>query len=236
MKKADFPNEEILFTDEVEALKLSFDGAVNQAGRGIGFVLLSPEGVEIPRAFQLCFEASNNAAEYEALIAGIHAAIRLGVKRLDVTGDSLLVINHAKGEWQVREPRLMPYCELVHKLSAQFDRIRFEHVPRSNNILVDALARLGSLISFPLYRSEESILVGRLHQPVHQTVWYEHYDQKEDVPYPWIVRSIPWTLKELYADSSEYYNAFEAEACLIQEFPPASLFPSILFLDHRSCP
>ena len=57
-------------------------------GRGIGAVLLSPEGVTIPRACQLAFSATNNIVEYEALLAGLKHAHILGVVRLMVMGDS----------------------------------------------------------------------------------------------------------------------------------------------------
>jgi len=53
----------------------------------------------------------------------------------------------------VREPRLTPHYELVQQPSKQFERIPLFHLPRSANLLVDALERLGSVFSFPLYRS-----------------------------------------------------------------------------------
>ena len=67
---------------------LYFDGAMNMKGRGIGAVLLSPEGMTIPRACQHAFPATNNVAEYEALLAGLKHAYILGVVRLKVMGDS----------------------------------------------------------------------------------------------------------------------------------------------------
>ena len=67
---------------------LYFDRAMNMKGRGIGLVLLSPEGVTIPQACQLTFSATNNVAEYEALLEGLKHAHILGVVCLKVIGDS----------------------------------------------------------------------------------------------------------------------------------------------------
>ena len=57
-------------------------------GRGIGVVLLSPKGMAIPQACQLAFPATNNVAEYEALLTGLKHAHILNVVRLKVIGDS----------------------------------------------------------------------------------------------------------------------------------------------------
>ena len=67
---------------------LYFDGAMNMKGRGIGAVLLSLEGVAIPRTCQLAFPATNNVVEYEALLAGLKHAHILSVVCLKVMGDS----------------------------------------------------------------------------------------------------------------------------------------------------
>ena len=67
---------------------LYFDGAMNMKDRGIGVVLISPEGVAIPQACQRTFSATNNVAEYEALLAGLKHAHILSVVRLKVMSDS----------------------------------------------------------------------------------------------------------------------------------------------------
>ena len=70
--RTDFPDESILFADVEEAKDddlwtMYFDGALNQNGKGVGVVLLSPEGVVIPMAYKIGFPATNNTMEYEAL-------------------------------------------------------------------------------------------------------------------------------------------------------------------------
>ena len=68
-----------------------FDGSVMKTGAGAGLLFISPLGDHMQCVIRLHFPASNNMAEYEALLSGLCVAIELGVKRLDVRGDSQLV-------------------------------------------------------------------------------------------------------------------------------------------------
>src|SRR5262249_4813247 len=78
---ADFPDEELLaLVDTTPSWILHFDGALNSKGGGIGIVLQSPDGVTLPYAFQLSFSATNNVAEYEALLVGLRLALTLEVR------------------------------------------------------------------------------------------------------------------------------------------------------------
>ena len=65
-----------------------FDGSVKKTGTGAGLLFISPLGDHMRYVICMDFPASNNMAEYEALLSGLHIAIELGVKRLDVRGDS----------------------------------------------------------------------------------------------------------------------------------------------------
>jgi ribonuclease HI len=69
-----------------------FDGSLKLQGTGAGILFTAPGGEHLKYALQLLFPASNNAAEYEALIHGLNIAISLGVKRLMVYGDSLVQV------------------------------------------------------------------------------------------------------------------------------------------------
>ncbi|XP_050897430.1 uncharacterized protein LOC127104283 [Lathyrus oleraceus] len=124
---------------------LVFDGASNAHGNGIKEVITSPTGFHIPFIARLCFECSNNMAEYEAGIFGIEAATDLRIKILEVYGDSTLVINQVKGDLDNRYYKLIPYKEHVLKLIPYFDKITFNHIPREENQLFDALATLASM-------------------------------------------------------------------------------------------
>ena len=86
-----------------------FDGASNALGHGIGVVLVSPEKQCLPFMARLCFDCTNNMAEYEACTLGIQAVINYRVKLLKVYRDSVLVIHQLKGEWETRDHKLVPY-------------------------------------------------------------------------------------------------------------------------------
>ncbi|KAK5842452.1 hypothetical protein PVK06_004809 [Gossypium arboreum] len=101
----DFPNEDLMCIamteedpQEGHPWKLNFDGASNAVGNRIGAVLVSPNGDHYPFTSKLDFDCTNNMAEYEACIMGIHAAIERKIKVLEVYGDSALVIYQLKGE------------------------------------------------------------------------------------------------------------------------------------------
>ena len=85
-----------LFTDT--SWKVYVDGSSNYKGSGAGVVLQSPEGLVIEQAIRLGFKASNNEAEYEALLAGLRNAKALGVKYLTIFSDSQLVTSQLTGE------------------------------------------------------------------------------------------------------------------------------------------
>jgi len=95
--------------DDVEnTWTLFFDGASNSLGHGIRAILISPEKQYIPVTTRLCFDCTNNMAEYEACAMGIRAAIEFKAKFLNVYGNSALVIHQIKGEWETRDQKLIP--------------------------------------------------------------------------------------------------------------------------------
>ena len=82
--------------DDLPIWKLSVDGASNAQGSGASLILTSPEGIDIEYALRFGFHASNNEAEYEAVIAGLNLAHSLEVDQLKVYSDSQLVVRHLK--------------------------------------------------------------------------------------------------------------------------------------------
>ena len=70
-----------------------FDGDSNALGNGIRIVIVSPKGCHMPFTVRLCFDCTNNMAEYEVCIMGIKAAINMKIKFLNVYGDSTLIIS-----------------------------------------------------------------------------------------------------------------------------------------------
>ena len=89
-------------------------------GTGAGVVLVSPEGGKFQYVVRLHFPASNNIAEYEALISGLRIAIAIGATRLYIYGDSKLVIDQVMKNSNCESPFMDTYCQQVHKLEGRF--------------------------------------------------------------------------------------------------------------------
>ncbi|XP_027769597.1 uncharacterized protein LOC114075310 [Solanum pennellii] len=98
---------------------LFFDGAANQ-GTGIEAVLVSESGQHYPMAAMLRFYCTNNMAEYEACILGLKMDIEMNVHELLVIGDRDLLIHQVQGEWDVKNPKIIPYVQHVQKLWKRF--------------------------------------------------------------------------------------------------------------------
>jgi hypothetical protein len=90
------------------------------------------------------FTASNNAAEYEALVHGLNIVLSLGIKKLMVYGDSLVVISQINKDWDCSTDSMGKYCAAVRKLEDKFEGLEFHHVERDHNAATDALSKLGS--------------------------------------------------------------------------------------------
>jgi ribonuclease HI len=73
-------------------------------------LVTSPKGENFKYALQMHFPASNNAVKYKTLLHGLRIATTLGIHRLKVLGDSLLVVNQANKEWSHLDDKMMLYC------------------------------------------------------------------------------------------------------------------------------
>ncbi|XP_073363010.1 uncharacterized protein [Aegilops tauschii subsp. strangulata] len=98
----------------------------------------------ISTAPSIHFAASNNVAEYEALVHGLRLAKELGIQRILCYGDSNLVVQQCSGEWDARDPNMESYRFLVQKLSGFFTGCEFLHIPRAENEAADTLAKIAS--------------------------------------------------------------------------------------------
>jgi len=95
-------------------------------------------------AIRLHFPTSNNAAEYKALVNGPHIAIKLRIKRLDVRGDSRLIIDQVMKESSCHDLKMDAYCKAVRCLEEKFDGLELNHVLRKYNEAADALTKMVS--------------------------------------------------------------------------------------------
>ncbi|XP_049414856.1 uncharacterized protein LOC125877669 [Solanum stenotomum] len=139
-----FPDEEVLFVGEdisesYPGWRMFFNGAV----------LISESGQHYPATAKLRFRCTNNMAEYEACILGIRMALDMNVQELLIIGDSDLLIHQVQGEWAMKNPKILPYVQLVQRLCKRFRKTEFRHTPRIQNELADALATISSMIQHP---------------------------------------------------------------------------------------
>jgi ribonuclease HI len=129
---------------QAECWTLYFDGSVMKTGAGAGLLFVSPLGEHMRYAVRLHFPASNNMAEYEALLYGLKIAIELGVKRLDVRGDSQLMVDQVMKNAGCHDDKMEAYCKAVRALEDKFYGIELNHVPRRYNEEADELAKIAS--------------------------------------------------------------------------------------------
>lgn len=122
---------------------LHTDGAArgNPGPAAIGAVLFAPGKLEpVAVVSEAIGRATNNEAEYRALIAGLETALAAGVTDLVVRLDSELLVHQATGRYRVKAPGLKPLHQQVVALMRRFGAITFEHVPRERNTIADDLA------------------------------------------------------------------------------------------------
>jgi ribonuclease HI len=127
-----------------ELWTMFFDGSLMKTGAGAGLLFISPLGKHLRYVLRLHFPASNNVAEYEALVNGLRIAIELGVRRLDARGDSQLVIDQVMKNSHCRDPKMEAYCDEVRRLEDKFYRLELNHIARRYNETADELAKIAS--------------------------------------------------------------------------------------------
>ncbi|GJW19423.1 reverse transcriptase domain-containing protein [Tanacetum coccineum] len=120
------------------------DGSSCTDGSGAGLILTNPEGIEFTYTLRFRFDAKNNEAEYEALIAGLRIAEQMGVKNLQANVDSRLVANQVNGTYVAKEADMIRYLEKVKALTGGFKAFTIKQIPRSENKKADALSKIAS--------------------------------------------------------------------------------------------
>ncbi|GJZ82633.1 reverse transcriptase domain-containing protein [Tanacetum coccineum] len=127
-----------------EPWTLFTDGSSCVDGSGAGLTLTSPEGTEFTYVLRFQFTASNNEAEYEALIAGLRIAAQMGVRNVYVSIDSKLVANQVLGTYVAKEENMIKFLKKVKSLVNGFVNLSISQVPRSKNKKADALSKIAS--------------------------------------------------------------------------------------------
>jgi ribonuclease HI/transposase InsO family protein len=129
---------------QLELWTMFFDGSLMKTGVGAGLLFISPLRKHLCYVLCLHFPASNNVAEYEALVNGLRIAIELGVRRLDAHGDSELVIDQVMKNSHCRDLKMEAYCDKVRRLEDKFYGFELNHVARWYNETADELAKIAS--------------------------------------------------------------------------------------------
>jgi ribonuclease HI len=124
---------------------LTVDGAArgNPGDAGCGAAISDESGAVVKELSRYLGKATNNVAEYEALLMGLEALIAMGKKRIRVQSDSELLIRQLNGQYRVRDPKLQILFERARSLLRHFDRCTIVHVRREANKLADKLANRG---------------------------------------------------------------------------------------------
>ncbi|KAL5575294.1 hypothetical protein UlMin_016993 [Ulmus minor] len=123
---------------------LYVDGSSTDNCSGAGVILVSPEKVRLSCALRFRFKATNNQAEYEALLAGLRLAKEVSACHLLIYSDSQLIVNQVNSEYQAKGEKMASYLEKAKELLGQFDTVTITQIPRNENTNADALARLAT--------------------------------------------------------------------------------------------
>jgi ribonuclease HI len=128
-----------------------FDGASSKEGASAGVVFVSPFQEAIPLSYKLEFEATNNVAEYEALVLGLRVAKDMGIEELAVFGDDELIVHQVKNIYQAKHPRFKTYKNEVWDLIDNFFlAFNISFIPGEENTMADSLDVSVSHFKIPL--------------------------------------------------------------------------------------
>ncbi|XP_043816626.1 uncharacterized protein LOC122724822 [Manihot esculenta] len=151
--------------------KLYVDGASRTGDSGAGIMLKGPKGFKICYALCLEFTASNNVAEYEALINGMLIAMEVGVTDLEINSDSQLVINQITGAYQARDPTMQNYLTKAKTIEAELRSqgimIKYQRIPREQNEEADQLSQLSRE---ELEQLPDEVYIQHVHTPAFQKI------------------------------------------------------------------
>ncbi|GJU22058.1 reverse transcriptase domain-containing protein [Tanacetum coccineum] len=131
--------------DRQEEWTLFTDGASRSKGSGAGLVLISPTKTEYTYALRLTFDSTNNQAEYEALLAGLRIAKKMGGQALSVKVDSKLVANQINGDYVACKENMIRYLTTAKEYIKCFKSFRIKNIPRNQNQKVNVLSKLASV-------------------------------------------------------------------------------------------
>jgi ribonuclease HI len=129
---------------EHETWTMYFDSSVMKEGAGVGLVFISPFGVRMEYMVRLHFPASNKTTQYEGLINSLRITIELGIKRLEIRGNSELVVDQVMKDKNFVDPKMAAYCQVVRDMEGKFHGLELHHVLHDYNKAADVLVKSAS--------------------------------------------------------------------------------------------
>ena len=130
----------IITPDSMDKISLYTDGGSrnNPGEAAIGIVLKDKDKI-LRKLGKPIGIATNNEAEYTALIEGLKISLNEGAKEVECFVDSELVAKQLKGLYKIKEPRLQTLCIKVKELEKKFNEVTYTHIPRKENSIADSL-------------------------------------------------------------------------------------------------
>ncbi|MGC2424700.1 MAG: ribonuclease HI family protein [Nitrospirota bacterium] len=128
--------------EKSRSLRIFTDGASrgNPGEAGIGVLIEDSSGSRLKEIRRYLGKATNNQAEYAALLTGLQASREMGAEDVSVFADSELLVKQMKGEYKVKHPLLLPLYTEAKTLTSGLKKFRITHIPRAQNAHADALA------------------------------------------------------------------------------------------------
>ena len=148
--------------------KLYVNGAANKKGSVVGLVAVSSDKITIEKSLRLGFSATNNEAEYEALLEGMVMVQKMEGETMEVFSNSRLVVGQVKGELEARDLRMQEYFNQARHLQSSFEFFTLQQIPRSKNTHADSLTTLAASSGQGL---PQVILIEDLHKPTEERKW-----------------------------------------------------------------
>ncbi|KAL0452984.1 UNVERIFIED_CONTAM: hypothetical protein Slati_1276500 [Sesamum latifolium] len=125
---------------------LHVDGSSTTQGSGAGVVITSPQGEDLEFTVKFGFKASNNEAEYEALVIGMRMTHEADARHLLAYSDSQLIVNQIEGTFEAKEESMIQYLQQIIELRTSFDQFQIIQIPREENVKADCLSKLASAL------------------------------------------------------------------------------------------
>ncbi|KAL0405421.1 UNVERIFIED_CONTAM: hypothetical protein Slati_3856000 [Sesamum latifolium] len=123
---------------------LHVDGSSTTQGSGVGIVITTPQSEDLEFAIKFGSKASNNEAEYEALVIGMRMAHDAGARHLLAYSDSQLIVKQVEGTYEAKEESMIQYLQQNTNLKTKFHHFQIVQIPREENAKADSLSKLAS--------------------------------------------------------------------------------------------